>query len=94
MVRDLMTNCRHLILFLVVQKIIISMIEMDHSLHCYNWKKKTECISQNGSEKKFQLQQDINRLLLIHKSRPVFSEGTETASFYLIWARYHEKSFS
>ena len=30
-----MTNCRHLILFLVVQK--ISMIEMDHSLHCYHW---------------------------------------------------------
>ena len=47
-----MTNCRHLILFLVVQKILA-------------WLKwttvftvTTECISQNGSEKTFQLQQD------------------------------------
>ena len=54
MVRDLMTNCRHLILFLVVQKILA-------------WLKwttvftaTTECISQTGSEKTFQLQQDIN----------------------------------
>ena len=74
-----MTNCRHLILFLVVQKILA-------------WLKwttvftvTTECISQNGSEKKFELQQDIN--IIAHSQNQTslfFSEGTETVSFYLI----------
>ena len=98
MVRDLMTNCRHLILFLVVQKILAS-LKLTTVFTV-----TTECISQKGSEKKFQLQpgiiiilrrlKDLYILLLIHKTRPVFSEGTESVSFYLIWPRHHEKSFS
>ena len=66
MVTDLMTNCRHLILFLVVQKILAS-LKLTTVFTV-----TTEYISQNGSEKKFQLQPDIILLLLIHKTRPVF----------------------
>ena len=54
MVRDHMTNCRHLILFLVVQKILASL----KSTTVFTV--TTESISQNGSEKKFQLQPDKN----------------------------------
>ena len=53
MVRDLMINCRHLILFLVVQKILAS-LKLTTVFTV-----TTECISQNGSEKKFQLQPGI-----------------------------------
>ena len=53
MVRDLMTNCRHLILFLVVQKILAS-LKLTTVFTV-----TTECISQNSSEKKFQLQPGI-----------------------------------
>ena len=49
MVRDLMKNCRHLILFLVVQKILAS-LKLTTVFTV-----TTECTSQNGSEKKFQL---------------------------------------
>ena len=79
-----MTSWRHLNLFLVVQKI-------------FAWLKwstvftvTTECISQKGSEKKFQL-----LLILITKPDQLFffSEGTETVSLSLIWTRYHEKVY-
>ena len=53
MVRDLMTNCRHLILFLVVQKILASLKLITV------FTVTTEGFSQNGSEKKFQPQPDI-----------------------------------
>ena len=52
MVPDLMTNCRHLILFLV-QKILAS-LKLTTVFTV-----TTECISQNSSEKKFQLQPGI-----------------------------------
>ena len=87
MVRDHMTNCRHLILFLVVQKILASL----KSTTVFTV--TTESILQNGSEKKFQLQPDKNYCSFT-KPDQFFSEGTETLSFYLIWSRYHEKSFS
>ena len=48
-----MTNCRHLILFLVVQKILAS-LKLTTVFTV-----TTECISQNSSEKKFQLQPGI-----------------------------------
>ena len=88
MVRDLMTNGWLLILFLVVQKKVAS-LKLTTVFTV-----TTESFSQNGSEKKFQPQpgiiiilrrlKDLYKFLLIHKTRPVFSEGTETVSFYLI----------
>ena len=63
----------------------ISMIEMDHSLHCYHWMHFTKRLWEKVPATTRQI------LLLIHKTRPVFSEGTETVSSYLIRARCHEK---
>ena len=67
----------------------LSMTEMDHSLHCYHWMHFTKRLWEKVPTTTRQM------LLLIYKTRPVFffSEGTETVSFYLIWARYHEKKF-
>ena len=89
MVRDLMTNCQHLNFFLVVQKILPS-LKLTTVFTV-----TTEGISQNCSEKKFQLQPDI--IIIAHSQNQTsffFSEETETVSFFLIWPRYHEKSFS
>ena len=77
MVRDLMTNCRHLLLFLVVQK-ILAWFEMDHSLHCYHWMHFT-----NGFEKKLQLQQDIN--IIAHSQNQTSFFQKELRQFLFIW---------
>ena len=90
MVRDLMTNSRHLFLFLIVQKILAS-LKLTTVFTV-----TTDCISQNSSEKKFQLQPDI--IIIVRSQNQTsfffFSEGTETVSFYLTMPRYHEKKVS
>ena len=85
MVRDLMTNCRHRFLFLVVQKILAS-LKLTTVFTV-----TTECISKNGFEKKFQLQPGIIIIAYSQNQTSFFSEGNETVSFYLIWPRHHEK---
>ena len=48
----------------------------------------TECISQNGSEKKFQLQPDI--VIIAHsQTDQFFQKELKQFLFYLIWPRYH-----
>ena len=78
MVRDLMTNCRRLILFLVVQKILAS-LKLTTVFTV-----TTECISQNGSEKKFQLQPGI--IIIAHsKNQTSFFFQKELRQFLFIW---------
>ena len=75
-----MTNCRHLILFLIVQKILAS-FDMTTVFSV-----TTEGISQNSSVEKFELQPDIIilLLLLIHNTRPVFFFQKELRQFFFI----------
>ena len=74
-----MTNCRHLILFLVVQK-ILAWFEMDHSLHCNHWMHFTKRLWEKVPTTTRQI------LLLIHKTRPVFFFfQKELRQFLFIW---------
>ena len=70
-----MTNCRHLILFLVVQKILAS-LKLTTVFTV-----TTECISQNGSEKKFQLQPDI--IIIAHSQNQTSFFRRNWDSFFL-----------
>ena len=65
----------------------ISMIEIDHSLHCYHWMHFTKRLWEK-------VPTSTRHCCSFTKPDQFFSEGTETVSFYLIWPRYHEKSFS
>ena len=75
MVRDLMTNCRHLVLFPVVQKILAS-LKLTTVFTA-----TTECISQNGSEKKFQLQPGI--IIIAHSQNQTSFFRRSWDSFFL-----------
>ena len=73
-----MTNCRHLIFsFSVVQKILAS-LKLTTVFTV-----TTECISQNGSEKKFQLQQDINIIAHSQNQTSFFFFRRNWDSFFL-----------
>ena len=76
MVHDLMTNCPHLILFLVVQKILAS-LKLTTVFTV-----TTECISQNGSEKKFQLQPGI--IIIAHSQNQTSFLRRNWNSFFLL----------
>ena len=92
-----MTNCRLLILFLVVQKILAS-LKLTTVFTV-----TTESFSHNGSEKKFQLQpgiiiilrrlKDLYILLLIHKTRPVFFKRNWDNFFLFDMATSPRKTF-
>ena len=75
MVHDFMTNCRHLILFLVVQKILAS-LKLTTVFTV-----TTECISQNSSEKKFQLQPAI--IIIAHSQNQTSFFRRNWDSFFL-----------
>ena len=73
-----MTNCRHLILFLVVQKILAS-LKLTTVFTV-----TTECISQlDGSEKKFQLQPGI--IIIAHSQNRTRFFRRNWDSFFFIW---------
>ena len=71
-----MTNCRHLILFLTVQKILAS-LKLTTVFTV-----TTECISRKGSEKKFQLQPDT---IIIAHSQNQTSFQKKLRQFLYIW---------
>ena len=87
MVPDLMTNCRHLILFLVVPKILAS-LKLTTVFTV-----TTECISQNSSEKK--VPTTIRHYCSFTKTRPVFFFRRNWDSFFSFdMATPQRKNFS
>ena len=83
---SLITNCRHINLFLVVQKILASLKLITV------FTVTTECIGIKRLWEKVPTTTRHNYYCSFTKpDQFFFSEGTETVSFHLIWPRHHEK---